>query len=369
MRHFLLVLLVGLVIFHFIVPHPLGVPIFLVVSYLGILSYQYAQILTARWLLGGVCISRKDAAALLSLKFLELKWILGLDRLRHMRAKVGVVILSGVGSVMLLSFLFSLLSIGIIKFFPSLYPNLDQGPSYDPLSMILLALLAVWAFALLFSIGQCISASIGIFFNNDIPSILIAHWIYKYYLELDLYKLNDREVAKNRLMDIAASSSNGKISYVAGVLLHESNPTRAAKFYGQAFESPSFPDEVKWQAADGFITLALFTDSKPHLAKMDEYSQQLLAAKPQDLSVHGTRGSVLIELGRIEEGKRMLEGVLEKDENLNDRAISAAYLAYAAHLEQRPDDVEKYMSWALESDPVNPILKRFAFLLPPEKKA
>lgn len=65
----------------------------------------------------------------------------------------------------------------------------------------------------------------------------------------------------------------------------------------------------------------------------------------------------------------MLEEVLEKDENKFDRAISAAYLAYAAHLEQRSDDVAKYLDLALEADAVNPILKRFAFLLPPEKKA
>jgi hypothetical protein len=66
------------------------------------------------------------------------------------------------------------------------------------------------------------------------------------------------------------------------------------------------------------------------IGNAERWSQQALEIQPENLTLKGTRGSVLVEQGRFEEGKVLLQEVYEKSEADIDKGISALYLAVIA---------------------------------------
>jgi tetratricopeptide (TPR) repeat protein len=61
----------------------------------------------------------------------------------------------------------------------------------------------------------------------------------------------------------------------------------------------------------------------------DDYSRRALELLPEKTTLKGTRGAILIEMGRIEEGRALLEEVFSRTESEDDKMICAFYLALA----------------------------------------
>ncbi len=78
----------------------------------------------------------------------------------------------------------------------------------------------------------------------------------------------------------------------------------------------------------------------------DRLSLKLLETSKNSITARGTRGSVLIDLGRIDEGKAILLEVLKQTNSPTDRVFSNAFLAIA---EQRLGNVELARQYAQES--------------------
>ena len=66
------------------------------------------------------------------------------------------------------------------------------------------------------------------------------------------------------------------------------------------------------------------------LPEADAWSQEMLALEPDTVTFQGTRGSVLVELGRFNEGEALLREVWATSASETDAAISAFYLGVAA---------------------------------------
>lgn len=66
------------------------------------------------------------------------------------------------------------------------------------------------------------------------------------------------------------------------------------------------------------------------LAEVDRYSLLALEVQPEVNTLKGTRGSILIEMGRVGEGVAMLEEVFRDADTTTDKAICAFYLALAS---------------------------------------
>jgi predicted Zn-dependent protease len=98
-------------------------------------------------------------------------------------------------------------------------------------------------------------------------------------------------------------------------------------------------------------------------AEMDQLSQELIAANPGNISVMGTRGSILVDIGQIDEGKAMLIQVLEKTESLFDKSYTNIFLALA---EKKQGNLEMARDYAERSAKLGPnclALKRVSDLL------
>jgi hypothetical protein len=87
------------------------------------------------------------------------------------------------------------------------------------------------------------------------------------------------------------------------------------------------------------------------LAEADRYSQELLQIKPDEWTVKGTRGSILVEKGDIEGGMMMLMQVMEHDPSTFDRAISASFLALG---ELKKNDRELAIKWLRIANDLDP---------------
>jgi len=111
---------------------------------------------------------------------------------------------------------------------------------------------------------------------------------------------------------------------------------------------------------DGFATCVLMLGASEYLDEADQYSKELYEAKPADWTVKGTRGSVLVEKGAVDEGMRLLLEVFENDPRAFDRAISACFLALGEFKLGHPEKAAEWIERARRIDPNCVPVKRVA---------
>lgn len=230
----------------------------------------YWQMTVARWLGCGIRYGWRDAGSLFAFRFTSPPWLVSFNESRNWHRKLLIVVFSGPLAPLGLLLIGGLFVILMDRIFPLVRPSSESD-------VIIVLSASVFVFCLLALVLSLLALIVQLRqvvrqWNQKPEDVLVTSWSYRYSVELGLYKIDDADARIEKCAEFATQSDDGKLSFLAAAYLHQKDPTRALEFYKKAFESPSFPDEVKWQAADGFITLALFTDSKPHLAKMDEYS-------------------------------------------------------------------------------------------------
>jgi hypothetical protein len=127
---------------------------------------------------------------------------------------------------------------------------------------------------------------------------------------------------------------------------------------------PDFPEASIPNLIDECLTwqLHLGPPSKPEVA--DELSQRLLKLD-DTISTRGTRGSVLVNIGRFAEGKAILQDVLDRTEANTDKSYSLIFLALAKEAEGDLHEARGHALLAREIDPNNSALKRVDHLLEP----
>lgn len=80
---------------------------------------------------------------------------------------------------------------------------------------------------------------------------------------------------------------------------------------------------------DLLITDALLHGDPRLRPRLDEWSQRALEMAPEIATLHGSRGAALVELGRLAEGKALLEPLLTTDRASYDALLSHIFLARA----------------------------------------
>ncbi|MGA2174147.1 MAG: site-2 protease family protein [Verrucomicrobiota bacterium] len=94
------------------------------------------------------------------------------------------------------------------------------------------------------------------------------------------------------------------------------------------------------------------------LPEADDFSRRALESAPWTVYFKGTRGIVLVELGRFEEGVALLEDALRKHPEKWGKAINACYLGIAATRRGYPSECLSYFAMARRLDPHCPLLDR-----------
>jgi hypothetical protein len=89
--------------------------------------------------------------------------------------------------------------------------------------------------------------------------------------------------------------------------------------------------ELELVVLDVLITDALIFSDPELRPRLEEWSRRALELGPDVPTIRGSCGSVLVELGRDEEGKAMLEPVVAADGSEMDLVLSRTFLARAEH--------------------------------------
>ena len=97
---------------------------------------------------------------------------------------------------------------------------------------------------------------------------------------------------------------------------------------------------------DHLITLFLNYSIAEWATEIDRWSYDALLASPNSVTLRGTRGSVLAELGRNREARILLEEVLAETDSTTDRVFCHAYLAWLAAQEGKQDSARKHLDRA-----------------------
>jgi len=112
--------------------------------------------------------------------------------------------------------------------------------------------------------------------------------------------------------------------------LAQHNYPEAVDQFTKALESPLVPVAIQTRILDQLACIPLFSRETEFLQQADEWSRRALEIDPLSLTLKATRGSVLIDLGKIEEGRVLLEDVLQNSAVVSDRYVCACFLALAA---------------------------------------
>ena len=97
---------------------------------------------------------------------------------------------------------------------------------------------------------------------------------------------------------------------------------------------------------------------KELIKEADTASLRAFESCPWISAVKGTRGMVLVELGRFDEAIPPLEEALEGDEELQNKALNAAYLAVAEVRKGNGIRAQQYLEIAEQYHSDCPLLKR-----------
>ena len=202
---------------------------------------------------------------------------------------------------------------------------------------------------------------------------------------LHVLKLTDQQVAQQvnqaRLnLELAPERAiMERLSVNDAIARYESRPEQLATLLGVLNKLIDAEDDrqfvylkiiLKWPGVrEDLLTVMLDEFLTNHLiagtvnSAMEEFSRSLIELSKYSITSLGTHGSVLIDLGRVEEGKSILREVLDRSEAQIDKAFAHTFLALAAVRDGKRDEAYQHARDAASVDPACPALVRVSNLL------
>ena len=111
---------------------------------------------------------------------------------------------------------------------------------------------------------------------------------------------------------------------------------------------------------DNLACIVAMKGYKKYLNDADRWSQEAIRLASHSKTLKGTRGAILIELGRYDEGKKLLLPLTEPENEDMDIAVSSCYIAKAEYFLGNTDRVKDWLVNAKKFDiaDANSVLKR-----------
>jgi len=149
-----------------------------------------------------------------------------------------------------------------------------------------------------------------------------------------------------------------RLSVQASILEHQHKYPQARGTYLRAlYQLESMPD---WQAYlwNAIAWTDLMIADPALLEEAERFSRQAIEEVPWLSAIKGTRGSVLIELGRCDEGVRLVEQAFRENDVASQKALNACYLAIAVARQKDKLKAHEYLDKAKKWDLNCPLLER-----------
>ncbi|MDB6166283.1 MAG: hypothetical protein JWQ83_1423, partial [Lacunisphaera sp.] len=128
----------------------------------------------------------------------------------------------------------------------------------------------------------------------------------------------------------------------------------------ERLNQPGLSDPQKAELLDSMACVAIYHARPDLLNQAEAWANLALRCSPNALTLKGTLGGVLVDLGRVDEGLPLLREVLAKSECEIDQVICLAYLAMIAQREKNLPEAKRLLGQAQAIQPDQAIVKRAA---------
>ena len=198
---------------------------------------------------------------------------------------------------------------------------------------------------------------IGIFFKKQdyVEELRSARYAGEAMVRRDEY--DDIEDWCNK--GLTLFPQNFHLLNVRGILyLEEQNYGRAREIFLQLLLTETKPGLKRYVILNNIAYADVLADNPELLPEADAYSTEAYNGLPSMEAIIGTRGTVLVEIGQIEGGIKLLTEAFNKHATPSNRASTACYLAIAyARMGDRVR-AEKYLGLTKQLDPKCPLIAR-----------
>jgi tetratricopeptide (TPR) repeat protein len=111
------------------------------------------------------------------------------------------------------------------------------------------------------------------------------------------------------------------------------------------------PSASRVDILDGIACISIYYGHMEMLEDSLRYIEEAIIAEPDAITLKGTKGSILVESGRIDDGIAMLEEVRNTSISPIDHAISEYYLALGHYRMGRHQDATKHLDAGISIAP------------------
>lgn len=139
---------------------------------------------------------------------------------------------------------------------------------------------------------------------------------------------------------------------------------KAESILRELIKRPSMPVLKLAELLDCLSSMALYYGRTEMFTEADAWTNEAFRYAPNAITLKGTRGGVLIELGRIDEGIALLHEVIKRSECPSDQAFGTAYLAKAYAAKGDREESTRWMAKAQAINANHPLVKRISGELP-----
>lgn len=157
---------------------------------------------------------------------------------------------------------------------------------------------------------------------------------------------------------LALFPQNVALLNMSGILcLDKQNYSRAREIFLQLLKS-EMNAGTRYVILNNIAYVDALIGDPELLSEADAYSKEAFSAAPWAASLIGTRGTVLVEMGQLQEGAKLLKEAFEKHHVIRNKALNACHLAIAYARMGDRDQAGKYLKLARELDSQCPLLGR-----------
>ncbi|MBI5380410.1 MAG: tetratricopeptide repeat protein [Opitutae bacterium] len=178
---------------------------------------------------------------------------------------------------------------------------------------------------------------------------------------LDELRSTQRSIEAIELASDLARQNPDNLSLLLmlGGLHAEAGDTQKAEaIWRELLKRPVVSPSARAAQLDQLCCLPLYYGRLDLLPEAEAWCTEALKYAPDAITLKGTRGSVLVELGRIDEGMALLREVIKQSECAIDRAVSSSYLAKAHAAKGDHCEARQWIEKARGIDPNHIVVKR-----------
>ncbi|HAG85480.1 MAG TPA: hypothetical protein DCL61_31125 [Cyanobacteria bacterium UBA12227] len=187
---------------------------------------------------------------------------------------------------------------------------------------------------------------------------LFEELLKEYNKQMCRYK-NDKETLPKTFLNNDVRTLKKFIE--AQLILYQYNAfDEAVELFLEILNSPNISNLEKAFILDNLACIVVMNGYKKYLVDADKWSQEALSLASYSKTLKGTRGAILIELGRYDEGKQLLLPLTEAGNEPIDIALSSCYIAKAEYFIGNLENVNPWLAKAkkIGGADVNKVLKR-----------